>query len=233
MPDDEHWSVTLALPPEDLEALRIAIADVVPSERHAIITELFPEGAEGDSELVVDVFAGDKDEAIDDAADTYRRARARAGLPDQPPEIIGLLPPMFAGEVYDRLWREAEELQHQGRDELAVIRAQTACECLAREALAGLLRSRVGRERAYLADAVVMLCRPTLNDKRTQQLVATVTGGRWRMTSEPWWREYHAHLQRRNGIVHRGLSIRSEDAVASLEAVSACMHWLRWMWADG
>jgi hypothetical protein len=232
MPEPEHWSVTIALPRGDLDELRLAIPTVIPGERHGVITEIGPNGEDGDSELVLDVLADSGSEATAAAIAAYEQARAAAGLPLQEAEIVGLLPPMFGGEVWDRLWEEAQVLHIQGRHELAVVRAQTACECLSREALAGMLRARVGREREYLADAIVQLCRATLNDGRTQQLIRTVTGDGWRVTSEPWWQDYQAHLRRRNGIVHHGLSILPEDAVASLGAAESCMNWLRWMGAE-
>jgi hypothetical protein len=234
MPTPEHWSVTIALPPGDVEILRFAVPTVVPAERHAIVTETWANGQDGASELVVDVLADSQMRAIGEATAIYQRARLAAGLPLADAEIVGLLPPIFAGQVYDLLWDEANQLFTQGRYELAVVRAQTACECLARFALEGMVRGRVGQERGYLAEAIVPLLRAALNDARTQQFISATTGGSWKATQQPWWSDYTGpHMRRRNGIVHHGLTVTPQDAAASLAAVESCMDWLRQLWSEG
>jgi hypothetical protein len=42
----------------------------------------------------------------------------------------------------------------------------------------------------------------------------------------PAWREYRAHVDRRNAVVHMGQAIDAESARASLEAVSSLWLWL-------
>ena len=42
----------------------------------------------------------------------------------------------------------------------------------------------------------------------------------------PWWPDYVDHTKRRNAIVHHGLDITREDAVASIEATLELRNWL-------
>jgi HEPN domain-containing protein len=233
MTNRNYWGVGIAIPDEQLEVVRSGAAQVIPSERHAVITELLPEGEEGQSELVIEVLAKDQDEAIQLGKRLWAKALEVAGAVPAEPDVIGLTPPIFfAGQVYDRLWDEAQVLHRDGRHELAVVRAQTACECLARAAIAGAFRARMS---AGAAEAVMEMCSATLNDRRTQALIHEVTGGfaPERFKNLDWWPAYSAHLLRRHAIVHRGANVTRADAAASLEAVDRCMEWLRDLWERG
>jgi hypothetical protein len=182
---------------------------------------------------LVDVLARNQEEAIKLAEHAWSRVLSAVGLPTRDASVVGLMPPvLFAGQVYDRLWDEAQTLHRDGRHELAIVRAQTACECLARDAIAGAFRARMD---ANTAETVMEMCSTTLADRRTQSAIHEITGGfaPRRFGKLEWWTDYQGHLSRRHAIVHRGLNVTRADAARSLEAVEQCMSWLRDLWERG
>jgi hypothetical protein len=230
---DGYWRVAIAVPDEEVELIRHAAVEVLPAERHAMITEDPLDGTVGATELLIEVVGPGEREAREQAAELYRRVRAVARLSvDEPVEFIGLMSPIFGGVVWDRLWREAVELHAHGRHELAVVRAQTACETLAFDAVAGAFRGRLGREDG---DVVARLFRGSLKDERAQRLIHGLTGG-WaplKFAELEWWTAYSTHVQRRNDVVHKGITVPAREAQASLDAVERCMAWLRELWNGG
>jgi hypothetical protein len=121
------WRVSITVPPEDVQAVRNGAARTLAAERHALITEDRPD-AEDYSLLAVEVPAIHVQDAIWKAVAAYQRARHAVGLqPDPNPAVIGATSPIFR----DRVWQLREEADHmvdQGQYDLAVVRAQTACE---------------------------------------------------------------------------------------------------------
>ena len=228
-----YWRVAIAVPAEDVDGVRFGAPQVIASERHAVITEDLADGVERQTELVLDVWAKTHADALSAASEVYRRVREAANLSAADADIVflGVLSPLFLGEIWDRLWDEAEQLHHDGRHDLAVIRAQTALECQAREAIAGFLARRLERANA---EAVMRLCRASLNDGRTQRLLHEMSAFAPRkFNTLDWWEPYQQHLQGRHNIVHRGFAITEGDAQASLDAVEDCIGWLRELWAYG
>jgi hypothetical protein len=154
-------------------------------------------------------------------------ARAHAGLKPEPAYVIGAVLPSYGFEPDEQLTLEARQHYNSGRYDLAVIRAQTGCELYAVAALRHTLRRCFGDwDRAV---AVAGHLRPALSDRRTQDLIALLTGEV--VTDEPWWPAYRAHLQRRNAIVHEGVLVSADEAASSLEAVKQCWDWLFRLWA--
>jgi hypothetical protein len=116
--------------------------------------------------------------------------------------------------------REAIGLLKQGRDALAVIRTQTACELLVAETFEKLLASKYPDLRSEH-----LIRRPsTLADKTSLALLQLLTGRR--IQDEPWWPTYVEHRKRRNSIVHEGVTISHEDAQASIAAMNDLHAWL-------
>jgi hypothetical protein len=222
-PSTDYWTVHIAVP-DSVAAFRDGAALTQPSEHHAVVTESRPEG-DGDTIFVVDVLATDEDDAIARASDAYRQARDRAGLPRTPVLVLGLVSPAFKPHLWVRLREEAGRLLDNDRPELAVVRAQTACELRANEALDGAFRAEFSPERAA---AALRQCRSALNDRRTQDVLFAITG--YRITAEPWWASYVAHVQRRHGVVHEGLLVSPDGAASSLAAVDHCIGWLQALW---
>jgi hypothetical protein len=108
-------------------------------------------------------------------------------------------------------------LHSDKRYELAVIRIQTACEM---DTLATYNRLQCAGQQAlkHLRFA------PSLMDKQSRALLELVSGRR--IQDEPWWEEYCTHVKRRNRIVHEGLEVDRNGAVASLEVALQLQRWL-------
>lgn len=111
----------------------------------------------------------------------------------------------------------------EGRNDMAVLRAQAACEVYARKVLDDLLERRGGSE---LAKAVKPSA--TLNDRRSQGLFHLLTN-EW-ITDQEWWDAYREHLERRNNIVHAGAVVTSDQAHASLDAADEFRRYLKAAW---
>jgi len=134
--------------------------------------------------------------------------------------VLGYISPSWGGPVSRHVGKEAIELLKQGRDELAVIRAQTACELLVVETLSALLQQNHPD-----VDPSSLVRRPaTLNDKRSKAFLQLLTGER--IQDAHWWSKYVAHSRRRNAIVHEGLTIKHEDAQESIEVLNELHAWL-------
>jgi hypothetical protein len=64
MAEHGYWRIAIAIPDEDVDAVGLGAPQVVPSERHAVITEELADGSDGATELLVDVTAPSQAEAI-------------------------------------------------------------------------------------------------------------------------------------------------------------------------
>jgi hypothetical protein len=218
-PDPGGWQVHIALEQGDRDAVREAAPLVVPAEHFEIHTEI-TENREGDALLALRVYATTSDEATEKAGDAYRRIRARAGLPPTSVLVLGYISPSWRQHRTADLSKEALELNKQGRHELAVIRIQTVCEL----AIAGML-TRLLREQHPEADPAPLIRRPaTLRDDHSKAFLHMLTGRR--VQDEAWWPRYVEHLKRRNAIVHEGLVVDRDDAIASIEASHELREWL-------
>ncbi|HWM54162.1 MAG TPA: hypothetical protein VNO20_02065 [Solirubrobacterales bacterium] len=201
------------------DAVKAAAHQVVPAENFEIHTELDDDG-EADAVFSVRVEAKTAEQAIADATWTLNKIRRAAGLSPEPAKVLGYLAPWWRGPSSRHIGKEAIELLKQGRDELAVIRAQTACELLIVETLESLLRLKYPD-----VDADSLIRRPaTLQDKQSKSLLQLLTGER--IQDAPWWPGYVDHRKRRNAVVHEGLTIKHVDAQASLEVLNDLHAWL-------
>lgn len=226
-PKNDLWSVHVALPIEHRRLVVLAIEHALPRERVAVTTELMPDGTEGDASVAMQVVATSHAAAVARAEELFRQAvEDLPGVGPVEPEVLGVLTPLFGEEPHARLRAEAEQLWSDHRYEAAVTRAQTGLELYAKTALLGAFERLHSPSSAARA---MRNCAPSLGDRRTQDVIELVIG--WRVTDEPWWEAYRAHLTRRNQVVHDGLVLSADDASHSLDAVDACKRWLRNLWA--
>ena len=224
MPD---WRVLISIPHELVEPLREALPEVIAGERHALITEVRPDGSDGETELWVDVDADDSQEAAGAGARIVGEAGAIAGVRDVAgTALLGMWPPGFVESPWHVLRREANDLLAAGQYDFAVVRAQTSLELYLRAAQAEVCRRRFGDA----SPLVVKHMRATLRDDRTLDLLEALTGQRPNDGSQDWWPSYKLHLQRRHAIVHEGVSVTEEQASDSLAAVDACRGWMLAVW---
>lgn len=217
--DVGRWQVHLALGLAEKDAVKAAAPQIVPAETFEIHTEL-DDGGEVDAVFAVRVEAKDADDATGAASWVLTKARRAAGLSTERPVVLGYIAPWWRGPASRHIGKEAVELLKQGRDELAVIRAQTACELLIVETLESLLRMQFPE-----IEADHLIRRPaTLQDRQSKALLQLLVGKR--VQDAPWWPSYVEHRKRRNSVVHDGLTITHEDAQASLGVLNDLHAWL-------
>jgi hypothetical protein len=218
-PDPGPWQIHIALKAEEKERVQAAAPRFIPAERFELRTELV-DGGDGDTILALRVFAESSEQAEEEAASIYRRIREAAGLPRDPVLVLGYLSPWWRQPRSRDMGKEALELLRQDRNELAVIRVQTACELRVAETLTTILL-----ERHPEADANRLVRRPaTLRDEYSRALFHLVTGKR--IQDADWWPRYIEHLKRRNAIVHEGVAISRDDATASIDVSLDLWRWL-------
>lgn len=222
------WRAVIGIPVEVVTAIRGAAADCLPPDRYEISTKLV--GEEQVDTLAIDIDVDSDDDEREVATIEWHTLRAAAGLPFSEPFFVGFEWTSFEDDRHDVLRREADEFMSEQRYDLAVLRAQTSCEVLARKALAGGLRAELGRQRGdALTKRRALRLSFSLGEARTLELLDVLTGHR--PSREPWWSDYREHLARRNGVTHEGLRIARADAEKSLAAVDACRAWLKDFWA--
>jgi hypothetical protein len=218
------YSVSVEVPPEDV-ALLVRALSARRRETGSIGPLLSPASEDEPAELLLDVDAQTDDEAITLAGEQYRAARDEAGLPESDPVFRMLYPP-WPGEQRpaqprpQALLQRARDLLAQGVHDGAVVIAQSAVEVLvAREIGQRLQREEIGHLRPYILNGIRQ---HNLNDDPTRTLWQVLSGDQINQT-EPW-REYKRHLNRRNDIVHRGISVTDDDAAASVAVVDAMIQ---------
>src|SRR4051794_35506509 len=219
------WRASIAVPDELLNALRDAAADWMAPERYGFITELFPDGTEGVTTLDFELDVPDSEQLHVLAEELWLDLLRRAGVADQDPAFVSLLPPAYEPR-YELLRRDAQALMDEQRYDLAVLRLQTCIEVLAVEAIAGALRGAVGRERG---DALAQVTKAAMNDRVTGPILEALIGHR--PDRAAWWTSYRAHLARRNRIAHAGTQVTRAEAEASAEVTDRATLWLRDIWA--
>jgi hypothetical protein len=216
------WKVNLALDDPEVEAMRDAAIDMMPPERHGVVTEVFPDGSDGRSVLVLDVDAGSLGGAVNQATGTWTRLRSQAGLTPKPPSIGFVVGPIDEPATYhEELLAKARGLAMSGHFEYAVVAAQTAFEIYARD----LIRD-VGL--SVMPPAVAEFVKPRsagLRDKQSQALFTALIG-RPISDSGQLWTKYNEHVLRRNGVVHDGASVDQAGADESIAVVRRLIHWM-------
>jgi HEPN domain-containing protein len=217
--DQEYWQVRIALNYQELDTIRRAMFAVMPRERWSVRP---PRDDDGESPtLLIDVRAKSHAAAEVEGGQIYARARKEAALPSAPPLLLGVLTPLFGPEPYGRLLDDARVLIESQRYELAVVRAQTACELFARQALDWLAIGLVSADQQPSS----LFRKLSLVDRRDRALLQALTG--MAIHREAWWDGYRGHLTRRNQVVHDGLSVSEQQADASLKAAHLFIAFLR------
>ena len=180
---------------------------------------------EGSPVLSIEARTERQEDAEKQARELYSRARERADLPLRDAQVLGALSPIFAASPYQRMLEEAASHIEYQRYELAAVRAQTACEMYARLAL-----DRVARDVTEQGKRPSSLFRNvSLGDPADRALLYALTG--FQIGAEEWWKSYRAHVQRRNEIVHAGISVTEREARDSMDAAEAFIAFLQARWA--
>jgi hypothetical protein len=118
----------------------------------------------------------------------------------------------------------ASELSEEGRDDYAVIAAQTAVEVSLESNLVQML---AWHSPGPLSEVVAerLLRRPwNLADDRLVAVWDGLTGDEVRQ--QDWWESYAAHLKRRHAVVHAGRTVSKEEADESLKAAFSAVQYI-------
>jgi HEPN domain-containing protein len=214
---DQQWQVRIALDPEEAEAIVVAMLRIAPREQWAMG---MPVG-DAFSILSIESDAQSPEGAKAEAIDLYGSAREQARLPVSEAQILGVFSPMPAAAPHDRLLDEAEALAEERNFDLAVVRAQTACEVYAPLAL-----DRMARDEAEGRS----FRKVTLSDREDRVLLRALTG--IEIGGQPWWQGYRRHLDLRNDIAHKGLHASKDQAAESIDAARAFIGFLKEWWMD-
>jgi hypothetical protein len=211
-PPAETWRVYFNLgdrPPDNLTdaALDIGVAP----ENFAVITELLPDGQDGEATLGLVIYGEDEAAALSSAMTIYRAIMAKTGLSVDPEQDLEAFGPSELGvNDWDLLRSRAEVAFAQDRYDEAVVWAQTACEILATATLRYLLAREVPRR---VLDVLVPRS-VSFRDDTSRTLFNEAAGVE--IQREGWWSAYRAHLRLRHAVVHDGISVTREAAEASL-----------------
>jgi hypothetical protein len=211
-----EWDVWLSLDPSEKDAIEEVVFRVLSGQRTEVSTDFTEAGAVSHVTMWVTVPADSAQKAMDEAAKRYQRVRQAARLSDEPARIIGVFP--VGARRGDQLMAEASKLLTAGHREMAVVAMQTACELLAKDVLE-TLAARAGVSKKALRTPV------TLQDHPTRAILFLATGKR--IERQHWWRDYVAHLERRSGVVHDGLTVPQKQAKESWEAAEAFRAYVR------
>jgi hypothetical protein len=185
------------------------------------------EPSKGSAELLLEIPAADRDDAIAQAKALYAELRAHAGLP--PAEALygflgptGYFPttPIIEPPRYAQLAQDARDLFDAGSHDYAVIAAQTSCEVLVYEAITDILAALQDAPGADFARGWFKKYGqpPSLRDQRLQQLWTSLTADA--IQGHDWWDAYSKHVVRRHGVVHRGAQVTRAEAEESLSTTA-------------
>lgn len=198
------WRIYIALNLNDEEAVLAALGHTYSHGRFSSVAWV-QDGVAGNPELLLDVAAETEEGALAEAGRVYELARAYADLVPERPRFTGYSIPEEVGESADlRLWHRADEALDTGSYVEAVVAVQISCEVLARRCLDSLTKAQ---GMTWLGP--LYRGRPTsLTDDLTRTLFNGLTG--LEIQTETWWQAYRDHVQRRNGILHRGTALISQ-----------------------
>ena len=150
-----------------------------------------------------------------------RRLYEAAGVDPARIRIIGVLPVHDGDDRTNELMEVANALIEEGRPELAVVAAQTACEITLRNTFWTVLAG--DRENGQLVLNLVQ--KFALMEPGSKQLFEHVFGVR--PASHSWWPEYVAHVARRNQVVHKGAVVAESEARKSVEVAEQVLRTVR------
>jgi HEPN domain-containing protein len=136
------------------------------------------------------------------------------------------------GDWVSATWRErylilldtAKQLRDQGHLEAAIVTAQTACEVCTEVVVSNMLRAS-GIEQHVTALITESLRNYNLDNERVRKVYNTFTDDRIKW-GEKRWQSFHAHVERRNEIVHEGQQATLQEANDSIATAESIIEYL-------
>jgi hypothetical protein len=217
-----QWTAYIGLHADDVEPIRQAALNTLPSDRYAVVTEVLPDGSDGEVQLALDVEATSLTGAMELAEAEWQRLCLWARLSPSPFMLDFLVGPIDApATLFDVLLGRARALLAEGQPTYAVVAAQTAFELYMRGRLRDLSRATMP---LGIAEAIQPR-RATLRDAHSAKFFQALLGRPITDAGDAWIR-YDAHSRLRNGIVHEGAEANAGQAQSSIKAVADLMAWV-------
>jgi hypothetical protein len=225
---DVPWQVRIALDPAEVDAISVAmhVVSLVPWELRLPRIE-----DEGSPVLSIEIRTEKQEDAEKQASELYARARQQAQrqqaqLSSRWAQVLGALAPIFPRSPHEDLLDEAKGHIERKDWELAVVRAQTACEVYARRALDRLARDVAEHDQKKKPSSLFRSM--SLRARSDRTLLRALTGQQ--IADEKWWASYNAHVERRNEVVHSGITVTEREARESMGATEAFIAFLKARW---
>ncbi len=219
----ERWQAFIDVPLEDASSLEDATGEAEFDAIGGIVTEEV-NGRDATAEVVVEVDADGPQQASARAREEYEALRRAAGIgPDkQRPMMLYRLHEVYRKPRHFELRHTAQTLLAEGRNELAVITGQTACEVYIEHVMSEIASRKAP---GPVGDVFVRLVSGfSMRDRRARQAWEALTS--LRIREAPFWKAYDRHVERRNQIVHKGAQVSCDEAQESLDAVLAFLTYV-------
>ena len=216
---NSSWSVRLAVAESDAGPISRELAVAWTGEVHRLVMRA---GEDGEPDTVTfELDAANAQAARIVAQHSLGKVRAAAGLPVRESPVLWVAPLLGGSESSHRFLSHAEDLVEENAFDLAVVAAQIHLEVQ----VATLVRRAIAAHSSPLVHALAERQRGwPPHDRWAQPVLEALFDVR--MTTFPRWREYNAHVSRRNDVAHGGQVVDRESATDSLRVVSDLWLWL-------
>jgi hypothetical protein len=121
----------------------------------------------------------------------------------------------FFYPYHRELMEQAKSLLDEGRQHLAVVVAQTACEVLTEQLMTALTERLDEPLRKWARGRLPRT--HDLDDDRVRGLYVALTADA--IQTAPFWASFKQHVDRRHQVVHRGTKVSAAEGQESYDAV--------------
>jgi len=120
----------------------------------------------------------------------------------------------------------ARQLCEEGKTDLAIVAAQTACEVYAEVAIREMLKAHdLGEFEGVIPE---LLTGYSLMDRRGQRVFHALTGAN--IQHSAFWATYKSHVELRNRVVHRGDQVTADQATDSIVVAETFHEYVATAW---
>jgi hypothetical protein len=216
-PANANWSVRLLV--DEGEARAVSSPDtwpIHPSVHRMVIGGYHDDEIDSSPFVTLELAATDADSAEQLAQGLVSTACSPSGSSKKRFPVVWVAPLRDDSANSHRFLEEATDLVRSEQDELAVVAAQMHFELQ----LSLLLERAADRADGRWAKRLLKNRRAAMpaNDVSIATVELLLGAD---VTQSQHWPDFRAHLQRRNAVVHEGVSVAKKEAVASVQVVQA------------
>jgi hypothetical protein len=212
-----NWSVRLLIDEREARAVsKPGIWPIHPSVQRMLVGGYHDDEIDSSPFVTLELTASDADSAEKLAQGLVSAACSPSGSSKNRFPVVWVAPLRDDSESSHRFLEEAADLVRSEQFELAVVAAQMHFELQ----LSLLLERAADRADGRWAKRL-------LKNRRAAMLANDVSIATVELllgadvTQSGHWPDFRAHLQRRNAVVHEGVSVEQKEAVASVQVVKA------------